>query len=100
LISSSDGLCAFPRIDEIDERFNSTPEIIYEGGDVENYMLYGLALDETQYTVCTTLQYFPYKPTSNTTTLTVEPQSTHVMRTTKTQEQLQQEAEDSGWLTT
>jgi len=62
--------------------------------------LTGLATtpDNTEYAICTTLQYFPYKPTSNTTTLTVEPQSTQVIRTTKTPEQLQQEAEDEGWL--
>jgi hypothetical protein len=73
-------------------------ELVYHGSDSLN--LNGLATtpDGTEYTVCTTLQYFPYKPASNSTWLTVEPQSTHVMQTTKTPEQLQQEAEQSGQL--
>jgi hypothetical protein len=48
--------------------------------------------------VCTTLQYFGFKPASNSTWLTVEPQSTEVMTSTKTPEQMQAEAESSGWL--
>lgn len=48
--------------------------------------------------VYTTLQYFDYKPASNGTWLTVKPQSTQVMQQTKTPEQMQQEAEDEGWL--
>jgi len=41
-----------------------------------------------------------YKPASNTITLTVEPKSTTATTPTKTPEQMQEEAEDSGWLTT
>jgi hypothetical protein len=75
-------------------------EAVYYGDDALN--LTGLATlpDDTEYAVCTTLQYFGYKPSSNTAMLTVEPQSTQVMTSTKTPEELQQEAEDSGWLST
>jgi len=50
----------------------------------------------TDYAVCTTIQY-GYKPSSNSTMLTVEPQATQVMQPTKTPEQMQKEAEQSGW---
>ena len=47
-----------------------------------------------------TATYCGCKPASNATWLTVEPQGTEVVRTTKTPEEMQQEAEDSGWLST
>lgn len=50
-----------------------------------------------RYPVCTTIEY-SYKPASNTTTVTVEPQSSKVAVPTKTPEQMQQEAEQKGWL--
>lgn len=54
-------------------------------------------LDSQQYPACTTLQY-GYEPAFNTTTLTVLPASTEVATTTMSPEEMQQEAEDSGWL--
>jgi hypothetical protein len=75
-------------------------EAVYYGSDALNLTLKETTPDRTQYAVCMTLQYFGYKPSSNTAMLTVEPQSTQVMTQTKTPEELQQEAEDSGWLTT
>jgi len=58
----------------------------------------GVAPDNSQYPLCTTLYYYGYKPSANTTILTVDPKSTQLMTTTKTPEQLQAEAEQSGWL--
>jgi len=54
-------------------------------------------LNGTEHTVCTTVQY-GYKLVGNSTILTVEPQSTTVTQPTKTPEQLQQEAEQNGWI--
>jgi len=51
----------------------------------------------TQYAVCTTIHY-GFKPSSNSTMLTVEPHGTTATTPTKTPEELQQEAENSGWL--
>jgi len=85
---------------------NCQVEAILNGDNALNLTELATLPDGTAYAVCTTLQYdytleySSYKPASNAAWLTVEPQSTQVMRTTKTQEQLQQEAEDSGWLTT
>lgn len=55
--------------------------------------------DGTEYTACTTT-FYGHKPSTNTTTITVEPQATDIVTTTKTPEQLQQEAEEKGWLYT
>ena len=73
-------------------------EAVFNGDNALN--LTGLATlpNGTQYAVCTTLQYFGYKPAGNCTWLTVEPQSTQVMQQTKTPEQMQKEAQQSGWL--
>lgn len=51
----------------------------------------------TRYAVCTTIQ-FGYKPSANSTILTVEPQATHAETPTKTPEQMQKEAEQNGTL--
>lgn len=68
-------------------------ELVYHGSNALNLTLYDALPDETEYAVCTTLQYFGYKPSSNTAILTVEPQSTQVMTQTKTPEEVEQEAE-------
>ena len=73
---------------------------VFEGNDPQNVTSYLYTPNGTKYAVCTTLQYFPYKPASNTTILTIEPQSTQVMQQTKTPEELQAEAESSGQLKT
>ena len=52
---------------------------------------------EFSHLACTTIQY-GYKPSTNTTRLTVAPQATDVVTPEKTPEQLQQEAENSEWL--
>jgi hypothetical protein len=64
-----------------------------------NATAWAYTLDGQRFAACTTFQY-GYKPASNTTSLTVDPQATQVMTPTKTPEEMQEEAEDSGWLTT
>jgi len=49
------------------------------------------------YAACTTIQY-GFRPSSNSTMLTVEPQATLAMTATKTQEQMQAEAQQNGWM--
>jgi hypothetical protein len=69
---------------------------VFEGDEPCNATAYGYTPNGTEYAVCTTVQY-GFKPSSNNTWLTVEPQSTQVMQQTKTPEQTQAEAESSGW---
>jgi hypothetical protein len=73
---------------------------VFYGDDALN--LTGLATlpNGTAYAVCTTLQYFGYKPVSNSTTLTVLLQATDTAAQTKTPEEMEQKAKDSGWLST
>lgn len=78
---------------EDNEATNYQVEAVYYGDDALNLTLYDALPDETEYAVCTTLQYFGYKPSSNAAWLTVEPQGTEVVRMTKTSEQMQTEAE-------
>ena len=52
----------------------------------------------TRYAVCTTVQHGS-KPASNSAWLTVEPQTTQATQSTKTPEQLQQDAKQNGTLT-
>jgi hypothetical protein len=70
-------------------------QVIFEGDDCSSATAYS-NVNGTDYAVCTTIQY-GYKPSSNSTMLTVEPQATQVMQPTKTPEQMQKEAEQSGW---
>jgi len=69
----------------------------FEGDSPSNATAYAYTLNGTRYAVCTTIQY-GLKPAGSSVTLTVEPQSTQVT-TTKTPEQMQQEAQQNGWLT-
>jgi hypothetical protein len=54
-------------------------------------------INGTEYAVSTTIRYGS-KPASNVTMLTVSPQSTEATTPTKTPEQMQQEAQQNGWL--
>lgn len=98
MILSNDVLYAFHGINEIAERFNLTLEAMFYGDNAINFTLYALAPDDTQYAVCTTFQYSDFKPSANTTMLMVEPQATQEIMLTITLEEMQQEAEDSGWI--
>jgi hypothetical protein len=62
-----------------------------------NATAWAYTLDGQPYAACTTIQY-GFKPSSHTTTLTVEPQTTHTETPTKTPEQVQIEALNAGWL--
>ena len=72
-------------------------QAVFEGDEPCNATAYAYMPNGTRYAICITIQY-GYKPASNMTRLTVEPQATQVTTTTKTPEELQQEAENSGWL--
>jgi len=52
----------------------------------------------TAYDVCSTLQYHSLKPSTNSTSITVKPQTTEGATTLISQEQMQKNAEDNGWL--
>jgi hypothetical protein len=69
---------------------------MFEGDGCSGATAYS-KVNGTDYAVCTTIQY-GYRPSSNSTMLTVEPQATQVVTTTKTPEQMQQEAQSGGWL--
>jgi hypothetical protein len=54
-------------------------------------------LDGTQYAVCTTIQYNNYKPSSNSTTITVRPQKTEGAMTLVGIQAMQERAEREGF---
>ena len=70
----------------------------FEGDSSLNATAWTYTLDGQRFAACTTMQ-FGFKPSFNSTSLTVEPQATQETQPTKTPEQLQAEAEQSGWLT-
>jgi hypothetical protein len=74
-------------------------QAVFEGDEPCNATAYGYTPNGTRYAICTTIQY-GFRPTSNSTTLIAEPQATQIVTTTKTPEQMQQEAEQGGWLST
>ena len=76
---------------EIDEMLAHHVQAVFEGDEPCSATAYAFTPNGTEYTVCTTLQYFPYKPSTNSTWLTVEPQATQIIQTTKTLEQKQNE---------
>ncbi len=63
---------------------NTTYEVTanFEGDEPQSATAYATAPDGTQYPVCTTLQYFGYKPSSASAWLTVEPQTPSLTRLT------------------
>jgi len=64
-----------------------------------NATAWATTIDGQRYAACTTTQY-GYKPAFNTTILTVEPQSTESTVSTKTPEEMQEEAKQKGlWST-
>jgi hypothetical protein len=70
----------------------------FEGDQPLNSTAWTQTLDGQRFAACTTIQN-GYKPATNMTTLTVEPQATEAAQQTKTPEQMQQEAEQDGWFT-
>jgi hypothetical protein len=71
-------------------------QAVFEGEEPQNVSAYAYTPNGTRYAICTTVQY-ELEPSSNMTTLTVDPHSTQVTQATKTPEQLEQEAKSSGW---
>jgi len=61
----------------------------------QNATAWTRTLDGQLYAACTTTQ-FGYKPSINSTTLTVQPQSTQMNTVTKTPEEMQKQAEKDG----
>jgi hypothetical protein len=55
-------------------------------------------INGTTYAVCTTTQYNTYEPSSNSTSITVMPQTTTGATTRMSMNQLQADAKSSGWL--
>jgi uncharacterized membrane protein YqaE (UPF0057 family) len=74
-------------------------QAVFDGDEPCSATAYGYTPNGTEYAVCTTVQY-GFKPASNATWLTVEPQATQMLRATKTPGEMQAEAESSGWLST
>jgi len=64
---------------------------------VMNATAWAYMTDGTRYAACTTVQYNGYKPSANTTTLTVTPRASDLL-TGKSPEQLQKNMTDKGWL--
>ncbi|MDH5482273.1 MAG: hypothetical protein OEY22_05280 [Candidatus Bathyarchaeota archaeon] len=71
-------------------------EAVFEGEEPQSVTSYHHTSNSTL-AVCTTF-YYEYKPSSNTTSLTVSPQSTDTLAPTKTPEEMQAEAEQGEWL--
>jgi hypothetical protein len=71
-------------------------EADFAGDGAVNATAYSNTLDGTSYAACTTVQY-GFKPCSNSTVLTVDPQSTQAMIPTESPEEMQQE-ESCFWL--
>lgn len=62
-----------------------------------NATAWACTLDGQQFAACTTIQY-GFKPSSNMTTLTVDPRVTELMRLAKSPEEMQKQAEQNGQL--
>jgi hypothetical protein len=69
----------------------------FAGDQPANATAYDNTLGGTTYAECTTVQY-DYEPSTNTTVLTVNPQSTQVTTPTETPQQMQEQAEQNGTL--
>jgi hypothetical protein len=93
---SFSGTLTLPAVD--DKPTNYQIEIVFYGDNGFNLIGYAHAPDGTGYAVCSTVQYFPYKPAANSTWITVDPHSIEVMLATKTPEEMQEQAKNNGWL--
>jgi 5-hydroxyisourate hydrolase-like protein (transthyretin family) len=72
---------------------------LFEGDNPQNATFFAFTPNGTCYSVCTTIQY-GFKPASNSTSLTVEPQATQIAMPKKTPKQLEEEARAKGRLKT
>jgi hypothetical protein len=69
----------------------------FDGDTPVNATAWAYTLDGQEFAACTTIQY-GYKPSSNMTTLTVDPRVTQLMRLMRSPEGLQEEVRNSGGL--
>jgi hypothetical protein len=99
-VTGSDGSYSvtrdFPAVNNAPTTYTVTAS--FSGEDPLSASATATAPDGTSYAACTTAQ-FSLKPSSNSTVLTVTPQSTQALQATKSPEEMQKEAKDSGWLT-
>ena len=94
------GFFSFERnFDPTDQKVTYVLKVVFEGTGSTTATLNGTALDGTSYAVCKTTQ-FNFKPSSNMTTVVVEPQATQVAVPTKTAEEIQQDAEKDNSVNT
>jgi len=73
-----------------------TVSVSFNGTNAVSASATSITLGGSNYAMCTTIQY-GNQPCSNSAMLTVDPQSTIAMISTKTPEEMQQEAEQSDW---
>lgn len=98
LITNTTGYFSFERnFDPGEGKVFYSLEVVYEGSDNMTATLNGTGFMGDPYIVCQTIQ-FDYKPSSNMTSITIEPQASGVTVIKKTHEEMQAEAEDEGWL--
>jgi hypothetical protein len=84
----------FPAVNNVSTTY--TVSVSFNGTNPSSASATSITLGGSNYAMCTTIQY-GCQPCSNSTMLTVDPQSTIAAISTKTLEEMQQEAEQSDW---
>jgi hypothetical protein len=98
LTTDGDGCFSFERnFNPAEEELYYMLQVSFEGTGSQEATLNATDLMGGSYTVCQTIQ-FDYMPSSNTTSITIEPQATQVTVPTKIPEEIQREAVQSGQL--
>ena len=87
----------FPPVE--DQNTTYTITALFEGDQPVNATAWAKTMDGQSFAACTTTQ-FGYKPAANSTSIRVEPPVTEKTVPTKSPEEVQEEAEDSGWFRT
>jgi hypothetical protein len=72
--------------------------ISFNGDSNKTATAYLTTPNGTRYAVCTTIQYMSYKPSANSTSIYVYPQTTTGTTTLKSPEETQKEVGNGGWL--
>jgi hypothetical protein len=98
LVTNVTGYVTFTRnLNPGQDRIAYTVEVAFEGTGNQTATLNGTDFTGISYTVCHTTQ-FENKPSSNMTSITVEPQVSDIIVPTKTTEEMEQEAKDCSTL--
>jgi hypothetical protein len=98
LVTNATGHVTFTRnFNPGQDRVAYTVEVAFEGTGNQTATLNGTDFTGISYTVCQTTQ-FENKPSSNMTSITVEPQVSDMIVPTKTTEEMEQEAKDCSTL--